>query len=65
MLTDLKGNKIDTPLNPVTRTFTLKADPTEQRKLYQNQKEINILCILYLTHFQAHRSIKGEKNKKK
>ena len=29
MLTDLKGNKIDTPLNPVTRTFTLKADPTE------------------------------------
>ncbi len=28
-LVDKKGNKIDTPLNPVTRKFTLKADPTE------------------------------------
>ncbi len=28
-LTDMKGNKIDTPLNPVTRKFTLKADPAE------------------------------------
>lgn len=28
-LTDMEGKKIDTPLNPVTRTFTLKADPTE------------------------------------
>ena len=28
-LTDMKGYKIDVPLNPVTRTFTLKADPAE------------------------------------
>lgn len=28
-LVDLDGNKIDTPLNPVTRTFTLQADPME------------------------------------
>lgn len=28
-LVDKKGNKINTPLNPVTRTFTLKADPAE------------------------------------
>ena len=28
-LVDKKGNKIDTPLNPVKRTFTLKADPAE------------------------------------
>ena len=29
-LTDMEGNKVDAPLNPVSRTFTLKADPTEQ-----------------------------------
>lgn len=29
-LTDMDGNKVDTPLNPVSRTFTLKADPTEK-----------------------------------
>jgi len=28
-LVDKRGNKIDTPLNPVKRTFTLKADPAE------------------------------------
>mgnify|MGYP000536197999 CR=1 FL=1 len=28
-LVDGSGKKVDTPLNPVTRTFTLKADPTE------------------------------------
>lgn len=28
-LTDMSGKKIDAPLNPVTRTFTLKADPVE------------------------------------
>jgi len=28
-LTDMEGNTIETPLNPVTRTFTLKADPAE------------------------------------
>ena len=28
-LVDKKGNKIDTPLNPVTRNFVLKADPAE------------------------------------
>jgi len=28
-LVDKKGNKIDTPLNPVKRTFTLKSDPVE------------------------------------
>ena len=28
-LIDKKGNKIDTPLNPVTRKFVLKADPAE------------------------------------
>ena len=28
-LVDTKGNKIDTPLNPVTRNFVLKADPAE------------------------------------
>jgi len=28
-LVDKKGHKIDTPLNPVTRKFTLKADPAE------------------------------------
>ncbi len=28
-LVDKKGNKIDTPLNPVKRTFTLAADPVE------------------------------------
>ncbi|MGK0315190.1 MAG: hypothetical protein ACI86M_001418 [Saprospiraceae bacterium] len=28
-LTDIEGYKIDTPLNPVTRIFTLKADPAE------------------------------------
>ncbi len=28
-LVDKKGNVIDTPLNPVTRVFTLKADPAE------------------------------------
>jgi len=26
-LIDKDGNVVDTPLNPVTRTFTLKADP--------------------------------------
>ena len=28
-LVDKKGHKIDTPLNPVTRNFVLKADPVE------------------------------------
>ena len=28
-LIDDEGNKVDAPLNPVTRTFTLKADPVE------------------------------------
>ena len=28
-LVDKKGNKIDTPMNPVTRNFVLKADPAE------------------------------------
>jgi len=31
-LTDGKGNAIDTPLNPVTREFTLKADPAMEAK---------------------------------
>ncbi len=29
-LVDAKGNPIDAPLNPVERTFTLKADPVEE-----------------------------------
>ncbi|MCB0632919.1 MAG: hypothetical protein R2824_20210 [Saprospiraceae bacterium] len=29
-LEDIDGNKVDTPLNPVTRTFTLEADPMEE-----------------------------------
>ncbi|HMQ62901.1 MAG TPA: hypothetical protein PKE06_19625 [Flavilitoribacter sp.] len=29
-LVDKDGNMVNTPLNPVERTFTLKADPTEQ-----------------------------------
>ena len=28
-LVDAEGNTVDTPLNPVTRTFTLQADPAE------------------------------------
>jgi hypothetical protein len=28
-LVDAEGNKVDTPLNPVTRTFTLQEDPAE------------------------------------
>lgn len=28
-LVDAEGNKVDTPLNPVSRTFTLQADPME------------------------------------
>lgn len=28
-LADAEGNKVDTPLNPVTRTFTLQEDPAE------------------------------------
>ncbi len=29
-LVDTQGNMVDTPLNPVTRTFTLQEDPAEQ-----------------------------------
>lgn len=29
-LIDAEGNKVDTPLNPVTRKFTLQADPMEE-----------------------------------
>lgn len=29
-LEDAEGNAVDTPLNPVTRTFTLEADPMEE-----------------------------------
>ena len=29
-LVDAEGKKVDTPLNPVTRKFTLAADPAEE-----------------------------------
>ena len=29
-LLDKAGNKVDSPINPVSRTFTLKADPVEE-----------------------------------
>ena len=29
-LLDAEGNAVDTPLNPVSRTFTLQEDPVEQ-----------------------------------
>jgi hypothetical protein len=29
-LIDTEGNKVDTPLNPVSRKFTLQADPMEE-----------------------------------
>ena len=29
-LLDKAGNKVDSPINPVSRTFTLKADPVEK-----------------------------------
>ena len=29
-LVDGEGNKVDAPLNPVTRKFTLQADPAEE-----------------------------------
>jgi len=33
-LIDAEGNKVDTPLNPVTRKFTLKAAPAEEANQY-------------------------------